>query len=287
MLRLASSAKDYAKKMGGNTFQFSSAAINTMYEKRQSLEAKLRKALEKKELILYYQPKVEIKTGAIKGVEALLRLKNDEGLVSPGDFIPLAEETGLIVPIGEWVLREACRQLKEWHQSTRTPISMAVNLSAKQFNGTDFLPSVAEIISNSGVDKHFLTLELTESLLLGNIDEKIKLMKGLKAMGMKLSLDDFGTGYSSLNYLRKLPLDELKIDRSFIMELSNSIESRAIVSTIVYLARSLKLSTVAEGIEKDVELAFLRRIGCNQYQGFLFSRPVPGNEIVKMLTHQR
>jgi diguanylate cyclase (GGDEF)-like protein len=286
LLRLASSAKDYAKKMGGNTFQFSSAAINTMYEKRQSLESKLRKALGKNELIIYYQPKVEIKTGEVKGVEALLRWENDEGFVSPGDFIPLAEETGLIVPIGEWVLREACRQLKEWHQSTRLPISMAVNLSARQFNSADFLSTVREIISNSGVDKRFLTLELTESLLLGNIDEKIKIMKNLRAMGLKLSIDDFGTGYSSLNYLRKLPLDELKIDRSFIMELTKNTESRAIVSTIVYLARSLKLSTVAEGIEKDAELAFLRRLGCNQYQGFLFSRPVPGHEIVEMLVHK-
>ena len=286
LLRLASSAKDYAKKKGGNTFQFSSPAINTMYEKRLSLEAKLRKALDKREFILYYQPKVEIRTGIVKGVEALLRWENEEGLVSPGDFIPLAEETGLIVPIGEWVLGEACRQLKKWHQSTRKPISMAVNLSAKQFNGTNFLPTVKEIINASGIDRRFLTLELTESLLLGNIDEKIKIMKTLRAMGLKLSIDDFGTGYSSLNYLRKLPLDELKIDRSFIMELSQSADTRAIVSTIVYLARSLKLSTVAEGIEKKAELGFLKRLGCNQYQGFLFSRPVPAEEIFEMLTHK-
>ena len=256
-----------------------------MYEKRQSLEAKLRKALDKNEFILYYQPKVEIKTGVVKGVEALLRWETDEGLVSPGDFIPLAEETGLIVPIGEWVLSEACRQLKEWHQSTRIPLSMAVNLSARQFNGTNFLSTVKGIISNSGIDARFLTLELTESLLLGNIDEKIKLMKSLKAMGLKLSLDDFGTGYSSLSYLRKLPLDELKIDRSFIMEVSKSADSRAIVSTIVFLARSLKLSIVAEGIEKKEELEFLQKLGCNQYQGFFFSRPVPSNELLDLLVH--
>ena len=286
LLRLASSAKDYAKKKGGNTFQFSSPAINTMYEKRQSLEAKLRKALDKREFILYYQPKVDIKTGIVKGVEALLRWEDGESLVSPGDFIPLAEETGLIVPIGEWVLGEACRQLKIWHQSTRKPICMAVNISAKQFNGTNFLPKVKEIINASGIDRRFLTIELTESLLLGRIDEKIKIMKTLRAMGLKLSIDDFGTGYSSLNYLRKLPLDELKIDRSFIMELSQSADTRAIVSTIVYLARSLKLSTVAEGIEKKVELAFLKRLGCNQYQGFLFSRPVPADEIAEMLTRR-
>jgi diguanylate cyclase (GGDEF)-like protein len=284
LMRLASSAKDYAKKLGGNSFQFSSATINTMYEKRQRLEAQLRKALEKNEFVLYYQPKVEIKTGVVKGVEALLRWENDEGLVSPGDFIPLAEETGLIVPIGEWVLGEACRQLKIWHQSAGIPISMAVNLSARQFSGTNFLSTVKRIVSSSGIDTRFLTLELTESLLLGNIDDKIKLMKSIKAMGLKLSLDDFGTGYSSLSYLSKLPLDELKIDRSFIMELSDSADSRAIVSTIVFLAQSLKLSIVAEGIEKKEELEFLKKLGCHQYQGFFFSRPVPSNEIVGLLT---
>ena len=283
LLRLASSAKDYAKKLGGNSFQFSSDAINEMYEKRQSLESKLRKALEKKELVLYYQPKVDLKTGVVKGVEALLRWQNDGGLVASGDFIPLAEETGLIVPIGEWVLREACRQLKEWRESARIPISMSVNISARQFTSANFLPTVKRILSSSGIDKRFLTFELTESLLMDNIDDKMKIMKSLRAMGLRLSLDDFGTGYSSLSYLRKLPMDELKIDRSFIMELSKSADTRAIVSTIVFLARSLKLSTVAEGIEKKEELEFLRRIGCNQYQGFFFCRPVPSKELVELI----
>ncbi len=250
LLRLASSAKDYAKKLGGNSFQFSSAAINAMYEKHQRLEAKLRKALEKKEFVLYYQPKVEIKTGVVKGVEALLRWESDEGLVS-----------------------------------TRIPLGMAVNLSARQFSDANFLSTTKQIINSSGIDKRFLTLELTESLLLGNIDDKIKLLKSLKEMGLKLSLDDFGTGYSSLSYLKKLPLDELKIDRSFIMEVSKSTKSRAIVSTIVFLARSLKLSTVAEGIEKKVELEFMRKLGCRQYQGYYFSHPVPSNELVDLLTH--
>jgi len=283
LLRLASSAKDYAKKQGGDSFQFSSSAINAIYKKRLSLEAKLRKAMEKKEFALYYQPKVDVDTGAIKGVEALLRWESDEGLVSPGDFMPLAEDTGLIIPIGEWVLSEACRQLNELHQSTRIPLNMAVNISAKQFSDPNFLSMLKRIIGSSKIDTRFLTLELTESLIIDNIDDKIKFMKTLKEMGLKLSIDDFGTGYSSLKYLRKLPIDEIKIDRSFIMEVSENTDSRAIVAAIVFLARRLKLSTVAEGIEKEEELEFLQKLCCNQYQGFFFSRPVPSNELVELL----
>ena len=283
LLRLASSAKDYAKKLGGDTFQFSSIAINEMYESRLNLEARLRKALEKEELILYYQPKMEIKTDTVMGVEAVLRWKSDEGLIFPGDFIPLAEETGLIVPIGEWLLREACRQLKEWHQSTQKPISMAVNLSARQFADANFLSTTKQIINNSGIDTRFLTFELTESLLFGENHDNIEILRSLKAMGLRLSIDDFGTGYSSLSYLRKLPLDELKIDRSFIKDLSDSDESQAIVATIIFLARRLNLSTVAEGIETYEELACLRKLDCQQYQGFLFSPAVPNKEIVKLI----
>jgi len=287
LLRLASSAKDYAKKLGGDAFQFSSIAITEMYESRQNLEARLRKALEKEELTLYYQPKVETKTDAVIGVEAVLRWKSDAGLILPNDFIPLAEETGLIVPIGNWLMGEACRQLKEWQQSsTQIPISMAVNLSARQFADADFLSTTKQIVDDSGIDTSFLTLELTESLLFGEDDHNIKILRSLKAMGLKLSIDDFGTGYSSFSYLRELPLDELKIDRSFIKGMTESDKSRAIVATIIFLARSLKLSTVAEGIEKKEELAYLRGLGCQQYQGFYFSPPVPSDEIVKLISHK-
>jgi diguanylate cyclase (GGDEF)-like protein len=286
LLRLASSAKDYAKKQGGDSFQFSSSAINVIYKKRLNLEVKLREALRKKEFALYYQPKVDIISGVVKGVESLLRWESDESIVLPGDFIPLAEDTGLIIPIGQWVLSEACRQLKVWHQSARNPITMAVNISAKQFSDPNFLSTLKQIIDSSKIDARFLTLELTESLLIGNIDEKIKVMKSMKDIGLKLSIDDFGTGYSSLNYLRKLPLDELKIDRSFIMEVPTKKDSRAIVATIVFLARRLGLSTVAEGVEKKEELEFMQKLGCNQYQGFFFSRPVPSKELTKLLSHK-
>jgi len=286
LLRLASSAKDYAKKLGGDSFQFSSSAINAIYEKRLTLESALRKALEKKEFALHYQPKVDIKTGIVKGVEALLRWKSNKVFISPDEFIPLAEDTGLIIPIGEWILSEACRQLNVWHQSTRIPISMAVNISAKQFSDPNFLSMLKRIIGSSQVDTRFLTLEVTESLLLGNIDEKIKLMKSIKAMGLKLSIDDFGTGYSSLSYLKKLPLDELKIDRSFIEEVAEHNDSQAIVATIVFLAQRLGLSTVAEGVAKKEELEFLQKLGCNQYQGYFFSRPVSSNDLPGLITHK-
>ncbi len=284
LLRLASSARDYVKNRGGDSFQFSSTGINAIYEERLSLESRLRKALERDELILHYQPKVDVQRGVIQGVEALVRWKsNDGGLVPPGDFIPLAEETGLIVPIGKWVLQEACRQVTQWHQAGRTPISMSVNVSAKHFQEPDFVAVVKGIIDHSGIDPHSLTLEITESLLLDDIEKKIAIMKNLKDMGLKLSIDDFGTGYSSLTYLRRLPIDELKIDRSFIADVVDNADSRAVVSTVIFLSDSLGLLTVAEGVETREQLHFLQRELCHQYQGFLFSRPVPNTELFELL----
>ena len=283
LLCLASSARNYTEKHGGNAFQFSSIKINKMYEKRLRLEGRLRRAVHGEEFVLYYQPKVDVKTGAVQGVEALLRWESDEGMVMPGDFIPLAEEIGLIIPMGEWVLREACRQLNEWRQANIAHITMAVNLSPRQFKDANFLSTVKKIVHDTGVDARRLTLELTEGLLIDNIEEKIELLEKLREIGLKLSVDDFGTGYSSLNYLRKLPVDELKIDRSFIMEVSERADSRAIVSTIVHLARNLNLSTVAEGIEKKEELEFLQTLGCQQYQGYYYSRPLPPDKLIELL----
>ncbi|BCR04258.1 hypothetical protein DESUT3_13270 [Desulfuromonas versatilis] len=283
LLRLASSAKDFAKKQGGDGFQFASRSISEMYEKRLRLETRLRRALSNGEFILYYQPKVDLETGAIGGVEALLRWDSDEGVIPPGDFIPMAEEMGLIIPLGEWVMAEACRQLKAWHDAGKNHLGMAINVSVRQFTAPGFIAAVKRIIQTSGIDPRYLTLELTESHLFDDIDEKIILLQSLKEMGFKLSIDDFGTGYSSLSYLRRLPVDELKIDRSFIKEVSDRADSRAIVSTIIFLARSLNLRTVAEGIEKQVELEFLQSEGCQQYQGFLFSRPLSAAELFAKL----
>ncbi|MCP4158327.1 MAG: EAL domain-containing protein, partial [bacterium] len=216
--------------------------------------------------------------------EALLRLETDEGFISPEKFIPLAEDSGLIIPLGEWVLSDVCRQLREWHEAGCNSVRLAANISVKQFSDPDFIVKMEKIIVDSGIDTQFLTLELTESLLLVNVEEKIRLLKRLKEMGVKLSIDDFGTGYSSLSYLRKLPVDELKIDRSFIMEVTEHADSRAIVSTIVFLAKNLNLSTVAEGIEKKEELDFLKDLGCNQYQGFYFSRAIPAGNFFELLS---
>ena len=285
MLQLASSAKDYAKNNGGDSFQFSSRQINTQYQKRLSLEARLRKAIDRDELLLYYQPKLDVQTNAITGVEALLRWNTPEnGVIPPNKFIPIAEEIGLMIPIGEWVLSQACKQLSEWQQAGMAPISMAVNLSTVQFQNQEILAAFKRIVNNSGITPDLLTLEVTESMLLEDVESKIEIMNRLKGLGLKLSIDDFGTGYSSLSYLRRLPLDELKIDRSFFISLFEDEKSRALVSSLIYLSRNMNLRTVAEGVETKNQLRFLQDEGCDLYQGFLYSPPVPPDKISEMLS---
>ena len=284
LLQLASSAKDYVKNNGGDSFQFSSRQINTQYQKRLSIEARLRKAIDRNELVLYYQPKLDVQTNTIAGVEALLRWQiSDKTLVPPNKFIPIAEETGLMVPIGEWVLNRACNQLSEWQQAGKAPIGMAVNLSAVQFQKQDMPAVFKRIIENSGINPHLLTLEVTESILLEDLESKIEAMKRLKDLGLKLAIDDFGTGYSSLSYLRRLPLDELKIDRSFFIDLFEDTKSHALLISLLYLSRNLKMLTVAEGVETEEQLNLLKKEGCDQYQGFLFSPPVPSQKLFGML----
>ena len=283
LIKLSSSAKDFAKKRGGDRFEFSSEIISKDYEKRQKMESLLRSAVANNSFVLHYQPKVDLHSGEIKGVEALIRLRTEDGLISPLEFIPLAEETGLIIPIGKWCLTEACNQLRQWHEAGKQKIGLSVNLSARQFSDEGFMASVKQIIRSSGIDTSYLTLELTESLLLDNLEQKIKILNNLKALGLKLSIGDFGTGYSSLSYLRQLPVDELKIDRSFVMEIPDFPDTRAIISTIIFLANSLSLTTVAEGIEVEAERTFLKEQGCHQLQGFLYSRPLPGEQLLALL----
>lgn len=284
MLQLASSAKDHVSGKGGNAFQFSSRRIHNLYKKRLTVEARLRRALERSELRLYYQPKLEVRTNRIQGVEALLRWQvNRSTMVSPTAFIPIAEETGLIESFGEWVLRQACRQMAAWQQAGKAPIDMSVNLSPVQLQNKA-LPAVFEkIVASSGIPLQRITFEITESMLLEDVEHKIAAMHRLREAGFKIAVDDFGTGYSSLSYLKKLPLDELKIDRSFFIDLLADDKSRALVSALIYLARKLNLTTVAEGVEKDEQLAFLQKGACDQYQGFLFSPPLPPKKLAAML----
>jgi len=286
LLRLASSAKEFIKRQGGNDFQFSSPEIHEIYAKRLKLDASIRSAMTNNEFLLHYQPKVDLESGQVVGAEALIRWNFGGELVYPDEFLPYAEESGLIIPLGVWGLKEACRQLKIW-QDSNLQLQLAVNLSAKHLSNKNFFESVQQIIFESGVDPHYLTFELTENFLIADIEEKIILFNKLKGLGIKLSIDDFGTGYSSLNYLRKLPVDELKIDRSFIMEVTKDEHSRAIVSTIVFLAKRLNMTTVAEGVELDSERQFIQELNCTQFQGFLFSKAVPANQLSAMLPENK
>jgi EAL domain-containing protein (putative c-di-GMP-specific phosphodiesterase class I) len=227
---------------------------------------------------------LDVKTNVIIGVEALLRWHiKDLGWVEPDEFISIAEETGLVIPIGEWVMGHACKQLAEWRRSGKAPIGMAVNLSALQFENPEMHAIFKRIIQMSGIDPQLLTLELTESILLGKIEKKIESMKRLKDIGVKLSIDDFGTGYSSLRYLRRLPLDELKIDRSFFINLFEDTKGRSVLSSVILLARNLNLRTVAEGVETEQQLLFLREQRCDHYQGLLFKPPLESEALFKLL----
>lgn len=276
LLRRADLAMHQAKAAGCNTLRFFDTAMQAAITSRTSLESDLRLSIERQELRLYYQPVVDAHGGTI-GAEALVRwLHPVRGLVSPATFIPLAEQTGLILPIGQWVLETACTQLQQWaripYKAART---IAVNISAKQFQHPNFVNSILELIETTGINPRRLKLELTESLLVQEVEEAITRMELLRARGLKFSLDDFGTGYSSLSYLKRLPLDQLKIDQSFVRDLLTDPNDVAIVRTILALANSLGLSVVAEGVETVEQEDILIANGCRQFQGYLYSRPVP------------
>ncbi len=288
LLKHADIAMYHAKQRGRNTYEFYSQGMNVRALERLSLENQLRKALDRDELRLVYQPKVDIRTNQITGAEALLRWQHpDLGLVSPVEFVPLAEETGLIVPFGEWVLHEACKQNKALQAAGFGTLRIAVNVSIRQLRGHGLTQKIHDVLESSGLAPQDLTLELTESLLMENAKESVEVLQQMKAMGVKLSIDDFGTGYSSLSYLRQFPLDELKIDRSFISEIQADVHDAPIVTAIIAVAHSLGLTVVMEGVETEQQLAFLREQGCDEYQGYLFSKPVTGEEFAEMLARTR
>jgi diguanylate cyclase (GGDEF)-like protein/PAS domain S-box-containing protein len=283
-LQNADVAMHHAKEQGKNNYQFFSPAMNSSALDRLALENDLRRAVERGEFLLHYQPKVEVGTRRLIGAEALIRWRHaTRGLVSPVDFIPLAEDTGLIVPIGAWVLRAACEQAKVWQAAGLAPLPISVNLSNRQFRQKDLTDTITGILRSAGLDPRQLELEITESTIMQDPENAIAALQRLKALGIGVSIDDFGTGYSSLSSLRRLPLDCLKIDRSFITNITTNGDDAAITSAIVAMAHSLKLTVLAEGVENEDQLATLRRLGCDQVQGYLFSKPLPAEAFLTIL----
>jgi diguanylate cyclase (GGDEF)-like protein len=288
LLKAAEVAMHRAKETGQNNYLYYSPSMNVHTVERLELESDLRHALERGELLLHYQPKVETTTGLITGTEALLRWKHPlRGLLPPMDFIPLAEETGLIVPIGEWVLATACARNKAWQDQCRTKLTVAVNLSARQFADPLLLPKLTRIIHASGLDPSSLELEITESVVMSHGNHAVAVLEKLKSIGVQIAIDDFGTGYSSLAYLKRFPIDTLKVDRSFIRDIPADSGDRKITGAIIAMAHGLKLKVVAEGVETADQLRFLRTQCCDAVQGYFLFRPLPEAEVPDVLEFNR
>jgi diguanylate cyclase (GGDEF)-like protein/PAS domain S-box-containing protein len=277
-----------AKEHGKNNYQFYSAQMNLHSFERLVLERFLRHALEQDEFQVYYQPKIDLVTGCVTGMEALLRwIHPGMGMISPTKFIPLAEETGLIVPIGAWVLRAACAQNRAWEQEGLPPLRVAVNLSARQFAQDDLHATIVTVLEETGLAPELLELEITESVTMDNPEHAAALLKSLKALGIRLAIDDFGTGYSSLSYLKRFPIDNVKIDRSFIKDIPDDEDDVAITQAVIAMAHSLRLKVIAEGVESEQHVAFLREHGCDEAQGYLFGAPMPAHEFRELMVRCR
>ena len=284
LLKAADAAGQSAKAAGRDTYRFFTQGMNADLQEQMRLTGELNRAVRLREFQLYFQPQVDLRHGRITGVEALIRWQHPvEGLVSPARFIPLAERSGHIVQIGEWVLNEACRQARHWQDQGLAPLVVAVNLSAMQFKRGNVLGMVSAALADSGLPADCLELELTESILLQDVDTTMETLRGLKALGTKLSIDDFGTGYTSLSYLKRLDVDKLKIDQSFVRDVLADGDGASIVQAIVQLGHILQLEVIAEGVETGAQLAFLRASGCDEAQGYLFSRPVPAEAMAQLI----
>jgi EAL domain-containing protein (putative c-di-GMP-specific phosphodiesterase class I) len=284
LMRNADTAMYHAKQMGRNNYQFFTQAMNDAAQERLLLENDLRHAVERGEFILHYQPQLDLKTGRIIGFEALVRWMHPQrGLVGPSQFVPAAEETGLIGEIGEWVLREACSQARAWHRAGHSELQVSVNCSAQQFQRESFVEAVRAVLRETGVPAQRLDLEITESVIIQHSEAVIARFQALDDMGVRISIDDFGTGYSSLSYLKRFAIHQLKIDQSFVRDISSDPDDAAIVSAIIAIAHSLGLQVVAEGLEAPEQLAFLRSLGCDVAQGYYFSKPVPAEEFGRLL----
>jgi diguanylate cyclase (GGDEF)-like protein/PAS domain S-box-containing protein len=284
LIKNADTAMYHAKESGRNNFQFFKADMNRKAVERQSLEGSLHRALEREEFLLHYQPKVNLNTGEITGVEALVRWQQPErGLVPPAQFVPIAEDCGLILQIGRWVLREACRQARDWQDAGLPPLPIAVNVSAVEFRDKGFVQGVRTILAETGLEARYLELELTEGVLMDDAESTASVLQELKTMGAHLAVDDFGTGYSSLSYLRQFPIDVLKIDRSFVNQITSDPDDSTIVSAIINMGKSLKHHVVAEGIETQLQRAYLQTQQCAEGQGYLFSRPLAAAQFAQLL----
>ncbi|ADL54869.1 EAL domain-containing protein [Gallionella capsiferriformans] len=285
LMKHADAALADAKQCGvRNSFRFYSSSMNEHAHKLLTMGAELRNAISQNRLVLHYQPQVDIITGQIIGAEALIRINHPErGIISPGEFISVAEETGLIIPMGTWVIREACRQMQQWHLDKNIELTIAINLSPLQLHQSDLPEIVSLALHDSGLNARYLELEFTESAIMKNVRETVAIMNKFKAMGLHLSIDDFGTGYSSLSYLKQFPVDKLKIDQSFVSNITQDPNDAAIVQAIIALGRTLGMTTIAEGVETEAQLGYLRSVNCKEMQGYLYSAPLPAEEFAALL----
>lgn len=284
LLKNTGSALYRAKKAGGDNYRFYTEDMNSKAAKQFALEASLRHAIDNEEFVLHYQPRMATDSLKVVGVEALVRWHHPQlGLIPPLEFIPLSEENGLILPIGEWVLRNACRQNREWQERGFAAMRVGVNVSARQFQQEDFAEVVCQVLEETGLAPEYLDLELTESSIMSNAQATIEVLTRLKAMGVTISIDDFGTGFSSLSYLKRLPINTLKIDQSFIRDVTTDPDDAALVMAIVTLAHNLRLQVIAEGVETEEQLKFLRLLRCDEVQGYLFSKPLPAELLQQSL----
>ena len=281
-------ALDSGKSKGQNTFEFFDKEMRSALAARQRLEEDLVNALAREEFVVHYQPRIDLATGLVIGVESLVRWRHPErGLVLPSEFIPSAEKSGLIRPIGEWVLRQACEDTAAWRDAGLPPLSMAVNLSAAQFHETDLVNLVREALESSNLDPEQLELEITETLMMQERDTKVvPTLKRLRDLGVHISVDDFGTGYASLTYLRQFPVSKVKVDQSFVQGITDIAQDKAIVEAVIRLGHGLNMTVTAEGVEDEEVVYFLKAWNCDEAQGFLFSRPLPARDLVVLLGAQ-
>ncbi len=284
LIKHAETAMHTSKERGSDRFSFYTDDMNHRAQHRQNLESAIRQALEREEFVLHYQPKLDLKSGRIVGAEALIRwFQPRSGWVSPADFIPVAEDSGLIVRLTQWVLRQACEQAQAWRAMGLAPLCISVNISAIDFRQRDFVDNLATLLKQTGLPPTQLELEITESVLMQNVDETVEILNRIKAMGVRLALDDFGTGYSSLSYLRRFPIDVLKIDQSFVHGLKVNSQDEQLISAIIGMGKSLDLNIIAEGVETVEQLKFLQTQRCEEGQGYLFSKAVPSKDFARLL----